>query len=195
MALAALVVALPQLAAWKILYGSWLSGPLPYLDPTAGAGEFSRWPTHLLDALVGERHGALAWHPILIVALAWTALVARRERRWRAWAVLGLAGFAVLAWVVGSWSMWWAGASFGNRFFIGALPFLAPGLAAFFEAGGRRSRRVLATALLAALVAWNMGLLYQYATEMVPRETPVPWSRVIRQNVIDVPRRLLHRRP
>jgi hypothetical protein len=190
LALAGFFVALPQLAAWKVLYGSWLSGPLPYLDPTAGAGEFSRWPTHLIDALVSERHGALAWHPILVVALAWTALVARRERRWRAWAVLGLTGFVALAWVVGSWSMWWAGASFGNRFFIGALPFLAPGLAAFFEAGGRRGRRVLAAGLLAALVAWNMGLLYQYATEMVPREDPVPWSRVIRQNVIDVPRRL-----
>jgi len=193
MALAALVVALPQLAAWKILYGSWTSGPLPYLDPTAGAGAFSRWPTHLLDALVGELHGALAWHPILIVALAWTALVARRERRWRAWAMLGLTGFAALAWVVGSWSMWWAGASFGNRFFIGAQPFLAPGLALFFEAAGRRGRRVAAALVLAALAAWNMGLLYQYAAQMYPREGQVPWSRVIRQNVIDVPRRLLKR--
>jgi hypothetical protein len=44
--------------------------------------------------------------------------------------------------------------------------------------------------LLGALIVWNLGLLIQYATEMFPREAPYPWSKVIRQNVIDVPRML-----
>jgi hypothetical protein len=189
--LTALLVALPQLAVWKSLYGSWLSGPLPYLD--ASAGRFELWPRHGVAALFSGRHGALAWHPAIAVGLGGLVALARRRPRWRAPALLGLAGFAALAWLVGCWSMWWAGASFGNRFFISALPFVALGLAPVLEAGGRRRRQASALAALGLLMVWNLGLLFQYATQMIPREDPVSWPRVIRQNLVDVPRRLVDR--
>jgi hypothetical protein len=37
------------------------------------------------------------------------------------------------------------------------------------------------------LVIWNMGLLLQYALQMIPREDEIPWSQVIKQNVFDIP--------
>jgi hypothetical protein len=179
----------PQLAVWRVLYGSWFSGPLPYLD--ASAGSFSPWPSHLLAALVSERGGVLAWHPAMALGLIGLCFVARREATWRPMATLGLAGFAGLSWLVGSWSMWWGGASFGNRFFISTLPFIAIGIAWMVDAAAGRRRLSAALCLLAILIVWNLGLLFQYATEMIPREDPVPWSQVIRQNVIEVPGRIL----
>ncbi len=193
LAAAGVIAFLPQFAAWQILTGAWWSGPTPYLDASAGA--FEPWPRHALSALFSPLHGALGWHPLLAVGLAglaWGAL-----RGWgsqRVLARLGLAGFALQLWLVGSWSIWWAGASFGNRFFISALPFIAVGVTwALAAAGERRRGRAVALALLAALILWNAGLLVQYGTEMIPREERVPWGRVIKQNVVDVPRLVLER--
>ena len=205
-----------QMAVWKVLYGSWFSGPMPYLDSTAG--HFERWPIHILEALVSGRKGVLAWHPLIAIGLVGLFMIANcglRNRRLRiadcglrieenlnpqsairnpqssylAW--VGLIGFAAQLWLVGSWSMWWAGASFGNRFFISSLPFIALGLGRIAESLTTRRRRVIALAGLGLLIVWNMGLLIQYATEMLPREDWVSWSRIIRQNIIDVPGLLL----
>ena len=86
--------------------------------------------------------------------------------------------------------MWWAGASFGNRFFISALPFLAVGLACWIARAHTRRARAAWLALLCLLCAWNGGLLVQYATGMISREDPVAWRQVLRQNIIDVPKLL-----
>jgi hypothetical protein len=103
----------------------------------------------------------------------------------------GLAGFAAQLWLVACWSIWWAGASFGNRFFISALPFIGLGLGRLAQTLTTRRRRIAAGVVLAVLVIWNLGLLVQYATEMIPREDWVPWTRIIRQNLVDVPRLIL----
>ena len=190
MGLVALILFIPQMVVWKILYGSWLSGPTPYL--TGLAGHFSWWPRHLFAVLFSERGGVLAWHPILLAGLIGLGLLYRREHTLRNIVALGLLGFIFQLWLIGSWSMWWGGASFGNRFFIGALPFLTPGMA-FWIASPVPRRRALARSALALLIVWNMGLLVQYATEMIPREEAVSWWRVIRQNVIDVPAWLIDR--
>jgi hypothetical protein len=191
MAGVALVTFSPQLIAWKILYGSFLSGPMPYLDSTAGS--FSAWPSHLAQALFSARHGALGWHPLLVAGLVGLALELRRGPEFHVTAALGLVGFAALAWLVGCWSMWWAGASFGNRFFIGALPWLALGMAEMGSLGATRVWRTLCAAALGVLIVWNFGLLYQYATEMIPREDPTTWERIVKQNVVDVPADLIGR--
>jgi hypothetical protein len=193
--LAALAATIPQLIVWHALYGSFFSGPEPYLDPSADAGHFHPWPRHLPAALVSERGGVLAWHPVYLIGLCGLGVLARRGEPMRAPAIYGLTGFVLLALIVGSWSQWWAGASFGNRFFISALPTVALGLAWLANAAIRRGRRAVVLIVAGLLIVWNLGLLYQYATRMTPREDPIPWSRVIRQNMIDVPRRLLGRGP
>ena len=174
-----------QMAVWNDLYGSWISGPMPYLDETAGT--FSRWPMHALEALFSGRHGLLAWHPLIALGLA--GLVWKRGMRNAECGInfVGLAGFAAQLWIVGCWSMWWAGASFGNRFFISSLPWVGLGLGRLAEGLDTRRKKAVALGVLAVLVAWNMGLLVQYATEMIPREEWVSWGRIARQNVVDVP--------
>lgn len=189
-AFGALLVFSPQLYVWRVLNGAWLSGPAPYLD--GSAGEFYPGPRYACAALFSERGGALAWHPVMALGLVWLAIAIRRSPAARPAAWMGLYGFLAMLWLVGSWSMWWGGASFGNRFFISALPWLAVGIAGWLGAGGVRLRPLRAT-VLCLLIIWNMGLLAQYAREMIPREDAVPWTQVIRQNVTGVPRLILDR--
>jgi len=187
---------LPQMAVWKILYGGWLTGPTPYLNREGG--NFSALPIHLFSALFSGRHGALSWHPILIGGLVGLGfMVARGEqegahlRRWMAYT--GLAGFVAQLWLVGCWSMWWAGASFGNRFFISSYPFLFLGLACLLSKLEARKKMWIGTSIIVLLVAWNAGLAIQYGTEMIPREDPVSMMEIIINQFTEVPNWLLER--
>lgn len=200
----------PQMFVWKVLYGSPFSGPLPYFGQ--GGGDLSPVPRHLFAVLFSERGGVLAWHPILAVGLAglvFGALAGGPARSNRetagnagpgmaeeavpglstpmAW--IGLAGFLVQLLLVSSWSMWWGGASFGNRFFISSFPFLALGLGESFARAERNGRagRASIPILVCVLGLWNAGLLVQYGTEMIPREGEVPWSEVIGNQFTRVP--------
>lgn len=178
-----LLAMLPQFAVWKILYGRWLSGPLPYLGREGGVLE--TLPIHALEVLVSERGGFLAWHPILAVAIA--GWVIGRRRLGAGFLTAAVAGLLLQYYLVASWSMWWGGASFGNRFFISSYPFFVLGLAcadARLLAAGRR--RVFPV-VLAVLIVWNAGLLVQYGTEMISREKSNGWPKVIRNQFTAVP--------
>lgn len=185
-----LLALFPQMAVWKILYGGWLTGPAPYLNREGGS--FSVFPIHIFSALFSGRHGALSWHPVLIAGLIGLVLMSARGAGGqsisrRGIAFVGLVGFAAQAWLVGCWSMWWAGASFGNRFFISSYPLLLFGLVALLsklEARGRVRGTVLA---LAILIAWNVGLAIQYGSEMIPREAPVSMLEIITNQFTKVP--------
>ena len=75
-ALGGLLIVLPQLVVWNVLYGNPFSGPVPYFGQ--GAGNLSILPVHLWQVLVSERGGVLAWHPILALGVA-GLIVARRR--------------------------------------------------------------------------------------------------------------------
>jgi hypothetical protein len=60
--LTAVVVFIPQLLAWKYLYGSWLALP-------QGAGFFNLWPQNLLNFFFNGNHGLFFWHPWLLLAV------------------------------------------------------------------------------------------------------------------------------
>jgi hypothetical protein len=183
-ALGAALALLPQMAVWKLLYGSWFSGPLPYLGREGGVLE--TWPKHLLEALFSQRGGALMWHPILIVALA--GLFAARKRLGFGLFFAACLGLTLQLYLVASWSMWWGGASFGNRFFISSYPVLVFGLAYADESLRRAGWRRLAPALLGLLIAWNAGLLIQYGTQMISREKAEGWGKVVSNQFIGVPK-------
>ncbi|AXA35817.1 MAG: hypothetical protein D6691_08500 [Candidatus Hydrogenedentota bacterium] len=179
-----LLVFSPQLVCWHILQGSPLSGPRGYLTQ----GTFNLFaPRHLLDVLFSSRHGLFFWHPFLFLGVV-GLLSQRIPRHWR---VFALTAFVMQSWLVGSWSHWWAGASFGHRMFISTLPHLAIGLSAALGWDKRLTRWVPVVVIAFAL--WNFGYIVQYATGMVPRQDPVSLFQLIRNNVIEVPKLLLGR--
>ena len=145
-----------------------LVGQQGYLNPIQ-----SRW----IDTLFSSWHGLLSWSPMVYVAVIGTvALLWRR----RTWALLALGLLVAMAWVNGSTTDWAGGWSFGGRRFTSTLVMLASGLALAIESARRRPH-VLTTLLAAVAIVWNYGLMVQYTAGMVPKDEPVSFGRVVRQ--------------
>lgn len=139
-----------------------------YLDPL-----HSRWA----DTLFSSWHGFLSWTPIAYVAVIGTFAYFRRNR---AWAAAAIAILLLMAWVNGSTADWGAGWSFGGRRFVSTLALLAPGLALTVDFLRRRPLAAIAPLAVMALW-WNYLLMVQYTVGMLPKDEPVSFGRIIRQ--------------
>jgi hypothetical protein len=184
---AALVAALPQLVIKWILHGNALR-----------TGTLNRyfWDSpRLLDVGFATEHGLFLWTPVLLVSLIGLAALCRRQPV----AGLGLlAAFACTYYVVACYEAWHGISSFGNRFFVCLTPAFVVGAAVAFDSAHRLLARRLpaagAWAALAApvavLAAWNAGLVFQWGTNMVPRQGPVDFAAVARNQFTTVPARI-----
>jgi hypothetical protein len=128
-----LLGALPQMLAWKAIFGSYLLA-----DPPHGRDFLRLDHPYLLHTLFSSRHGLLFWTPMLWAGFLGYVLLFRRDRR----IALALAvPLALMTWV-NAWSGdWWAGGSFSNRRFDSALPLLALGVALVLRALAAAARR------------------------------------------------------
>jgi hypothetical protein len=133
----------------------------------------SRW----LDTLFSSWHGFLSWSPVAYIAVVGTFVYLRRSWRWAASALLIL---FLTAWVNGATQDWPGGWSFGGRRFSSALVMLAPGLALIVEFALRRPLVAMAP-LVAAALWWNHLLMVQYTAGMLPKDQPVSFGRIVRQ--------------
>ena len=124
--------ALPQLLAWKVIFGQYLLA-----DPPHGRDFLRLDHPYLLQTLFSSRHGLLYWTPLLWGALLGYALFLRRDART---GLTLLAPVLVMGYVNICSGDWWAGGSFSNRRFDSLLPILALGLA-HAAAGIERARR------------------------------------------------------
>lgn len=135
---------LPQLLAWQVLFGTPRNPYAATLDP---------FNARVLEVLFSTYHGLYFYAPFLLVATAGLVALWRRDRALAA----GWAGaFAVHAYAVGTLIGWWAGDSFGIRYFVGLTPLFALSAAALFESvAGRRGVPWALGALCAACLLWN----------------------------------------
>jgi hypothetical protein len=174
-----------QAAAWSVLQGSWFSGPRAYREQ----GGFSFLAPHLFEVWFSAYHGLFHWHPILLCALVGFCFPSRHPAAQAvAWVM-----FLSASWVIGSWSHWWAGASFGHRMFISALPALGWGLALFYKQFF--ARRLLLWFLAGIAILWNFSLVVQYGSGMIPRNAPVPIHVLAGNSVTKVPAFLMRKTP
>ncbi len=171
----ALAGALPQMWAWKVIYGEWL---LRY--PPHGAGFLRLGHPWVLETLFSSRHGLLSWTPALWAGfLGFLPLLRRRPRL--AWPLLPL--LLAMTYVNMCSGDWWAGGSFSNRRFDSLLPLLALGVAAALEwaLGWLRRRPELAlVALGLPFVAFNLALAEQLRLGLVPRDDTVDFPDLVR---------------
>ena len=150
----------PQLLTWNYLYGHYFTVP-------HGAGFITLEQFHLYDILVSLHRGIFIWHPLLALALLGLPWLWKKDRTLTIATCLAIAlQLSFLSFV----SCWWAGWSFGQRFFIEALPMLTICLAALLE--GLWNKRFLRGAVLVglgALAVWNQLFIYQYSYGLIPR--------------------------
>jgi hypothetical protein len=142
-----------------------------------------------MQVLFSPRHGAFYWHPGLLLAFA-GLLIGTRLPRLR---LICLAMFVAELWVIASWSIWWAGASFGHRLFISALPALAVGAASLISKWPLAQR--ITPAIVTALVLWNFGYVVQYGSGMISRQGSVSLRELAHNNFVKVPQLLLGKNP
>jgi hypothetical protein len=167
-AAAAVLVFLPQIVAWKALYGAW------YVVPQ-GPG-FMRWDDPAWsEALFSSRNGLFPWAPLYAPMAIGLVALARRTVRLPLALLLGLFGQAVVNGAV--WD-WWAGGSFGGRRFDSCYAVFAVGAAVLISAAAqlmKRPRRPLAAAVGLALVA---AILVALATVQLAASTSVNSARI-----------------
>jgi hypothetical protein len=167
------VGALPQMLAWKTLFGEYLLA-----EPPQGRDFLRLEHPFLLETFFSSRHGLLFWTPLLWAGyLGYLGLARRRP-------FLAIAcglPLLVMSYVNACSGDWWAGGSFSNRRFDSVLPLLALGLAVALEwlRGVLARRPALPLALGAGgLALWNGLFMEQYRRNLIPRDDVVSFARV-----------------
>jgi len=142
----------PQMIAWKSIYGSFLA-----VSPVGP--QIRWWDPQLVDILWSARNGLFSWSPILYLGAIGLVLFAV-SRPWIG--VPALAAIAVMTYFNASIQDWWGSAGYGGRRFEGTLPLFALGVAAFVSwITGVVLRHPLRTVASggALLIVWNLTLM------------------------------------
>ena len=178
----------PTFISRQIIYGS------PF---ETGYPPISTWnwtSPVLLKVLFSSDHGMFVWTPVLILAAAGLPFLIKRD------ALLGagsLLTFLAFYYFIASYPDWDGISSFGNRFFVSLTPIFVLGLAALLSSFsswlGKAPRTVtVARPVLALLIAWNLGFIFQWGTHMVPARGEISWSTMVHNQFVEVPQRMAH---
>jgi hypothetical protein len=177
----AVLALVPHLAVKWIIHGS----PL-----RSGYEDRFFWGSpRLWQVAFASEHGMFLWTPILALGTAGLVLLWRKDRRMGA--ALSLV-FAAHYYAVASYQNWHGQSAFGSRFFVSLTPVFVLGLAAVLAAAARvgpiaRHPGLASGVLLAPLVLWNLGLMFQWGTGLIPNRGPVDFAAVVRNQVALVP--------
>ncbi len=184
--LALIVVFSPAVISKRIVYGSLLQ--TGYITVYLW-----NWKSPvLLQVLFSANHGLLSWTPLLLFAILGVFLFARKFSR------IGVPiACAVIAYYyfIALYPDWAGISSFGNRFFVSLTAFFILGLAMFLQFLVDRFRSAktayaATSVLLICFVAWNVGLMFQWGSHMIPARGPVSWGAVVHNQFVEVPRQL-----
>lgn len=167
-----------HVASRLALYGS--------ATTTGYRDEFFWFSPRLLAVALSPEHGLFLWTPVIALALAGLVRLAMTDSRARA----VLAVWAVLFYVIACYQNWHGQSSFGNRFFVSLTAVFVPGVAAALAWLHQRWRPAPAATVL-VLALWNAGFVFQWAFNLVPNRGPVDFSEVARNQVTEVPSRLV----
>ena len=170
MVAAALVFAI-QVWAWRVVFGSVRVSGYFY----SGREGFAWWRPHLVDVLFSSFHGLFTWHPIYLVGAIGFWWVAKDDRVYAAWLVLGV---AIQVYLVAAWHAWWQGEAFGGRRLISTVPIFALGLAEVVD----RARRISWWIVILPgflLLLWNFAFLVQYRFGFIPMGTPISLRQAV----------------
>jgi hypothetical protein len=185
---AAVVLAcmLPTLITRYLVYGNaFESGYIPLRDWLWSSPAF-------LQVLFSSNHGLLAWTPILLFAIVGLFIFWRWQRRA---GTPFLAAFLAFYLLIACYPDWAGISSFGNRFFVSLTPLFILGLSVFLDRlaqlfRSNRAALAAASAFLALFLLWNVGLMFQWGSHLIPARGPISFSEMIHNQFFVVPRQL-----
>jgi len=177
-----LVALLPTFISRKIIFGS------PFETGYAPIEQWKWQDPAFGRVLWSADHGAFTWTPILLLAVIGLVFFRRADKAMAAYLMVAVAAFYL---VVCFHTNWDGLSSFGNRFFISLTPTFILGLAALFDAAARAWTeprvKILAPAATAALVLWNLGLIYQWGTHLIPARGAISFQEAAYNQFAVVP--------
>ena len=175
------VAFLPTFVTKKIIYGGYLN---------FGYNEHWDWKSPaLLKVAFSSEHGLFSWTPIIILAVAGLFLFRKYDRR-LAFSSIGV--FAAYIYTIGCYENWTGLSSFGSRFFVSLTCLFILGLAAVFDAlehaWTQRRAAIIASVATGAFIVWNLGLMFQWGTHLIPARGPISFRDAAYNQVAVVPR-------
>lgn len=179
-ATACFIVFVPQLAAYKVLYGHY--GPSPLVARKMFWHSPYGW-----DVLFNYHHGLFFWTPIALFAVAGLILFTLKNR------FIGLsllAGFLIQVYVSGAVASWHAAGSFGHRRFVGCSIIFAFGTAYLVSALWKNRTKMIISLLAVLFCLWNLQLVVQFATGMMDR-TKIDIASSAKTAVIEMPKKII----
>jgi hypothetical protein len=176
----AFAVFLPTLVTKRIIYGSFLD---------FGYIEHWSWDSPaLLKVCFSSEHGLFTWTPIVLLSVIGLFLFRRHDR---VLALYSLCAFAFFVYVIGCYQDWDGLSSFGNRFFVSLTVLFVLGFASFCDWVAQilkeRRAQILAPIVASVLILWNMGLIFQWGTHLIPARGPISWRDAAYNQVAVVP--------
>ena len=194
-AAAAVLVYLPQAAAYLVLNGR--VGPSPLVSRKM------TWTSpHAAGVLFSPEHGFFVWTPLALIAVAGLAALtlARaggRDDTGRTGAPddarrIGAGLLAILLvqiYVAGAVESWTVAGAFGQRRFVAMTSPLVMGLAVASASLARPRARAAAALLAAVCLWWNLGLMVQFGAGLMDRQR-LELRRNAYNTFVEVPRRL-----
>ncbi len=143
---------------------------------------------YLLKVCFSADHGLFSWTPILMAAVIGLYFLWRYDRELAVYLILV---FAALLYTVGCYLDWDGLSSFGNRFFVSLTPAFVLGLAAFLDSLERawteRRAAIVSVSATAVLSLWNLGLIFQWGTHLIPARGAISWREAAYNQFAVVP--------
>ncbi len=180
------VCLLPTFVSRSIVYGG------PFETGYLSIRNFLWSSPVFLQLLFSANHGLLSWTPVLILSLLGSILFIPVNSR------IGIPFLAAIVAFYLFFSLYpdWAGiSSFGNRFFISLTALFIFGLGVTLKTAAERFSQQR-TALLAfvmvlsCFVLWNLGMIYQWGTHLIPARGPISFSEAAYNQFHVVPRQI-----
>jgi hypothetical protein len=172
MLLLSFLLFLPQMLAWKILYGAYIT--------VANGPNYMQWTRPaLLPMLFSTNHGLITWTPIIFFSLLGLFLYQRKK-----------ADQSLLFWVLGlivlveyyinssTGSDFGSGWSFGARRFMSCSLIFAWGLANLLERVWANKKLLYALGgIFSALVVFNLLFYVQWVYGLIDRGSAISWQQ------------------
>lgn len=180
---AVIVLMIPTFVSRWIVYGG------PFETGYVSIRDFLWRSPVFFSVLFSSNHGLLSWTPLLVLAILGLFLFTFRFPKVGIPFSTALVAFYLF---VSLYPDWAGISSYGNRFFVSLTPLFILGLAYFLQrvaAHFSRSRSALlaCSGMLACFVLWNLGLIYQFGTHLVPARGPISFRQATYNQFYVVP--------
>ncbi len=201
----AIIVFFPQLYVWKVVFGQFFIQPYEIAERMAqntlnsaghdtnmsgGSSLFSflhfLTHPHLGETLWGSSYGIFIWTPIIFFCVLGLIYFFKKDKRI---AFIILMAFLAIIYVTSNAQK--GGASFGDRYLIRCTSIYIIGLSGIFYFLKNKIGNLVFIIITCVFIIWNGLLIVQYSTGLVNRAGPVNWSKTIKNQFTESPKKLL----